>query len=97
MTVHEPAFARDPATASYYDQRAGEYDDWYESRGLFVKRDRPGWAAEVDQVRQFKAQVVKQLRVISLAYPQARVNVTGDGLMLGPSPLPVPRQTVLEL
>ncbi|MHB2023889.1 MAG: class I SAM-dependent methyltransferase [Mycobacteriales bacterium] len=50
MTVHEPAFARDPATASYYDQRAGEYDDWYESRGLFAERDRPGWAAEVDQL-----------------------------------------------
>jgi ubiquinone/menaquinone biosynthesis C-methylase UbiE len=50
MTVHEPAFARDPATASYYEQRAGEYDDWYESRGLFAERDRPGWAAEVAQL-----------------------------------------------
>jgi len=55
------------------------------------------FGSQYAQVRQFKAQVVKQLRVISLAYPQARVNVTGDGLMLGPSPLPVPRQTVLEL
>jgi len=47
-------------------------------------------------LRQFKAQVVKQLRVISLAYPQARVNVLGDGLMLSPSPLPVARQLVID-
>jgi hypothetical protein len=47
-------------------------------------------------LRQFKAQVVKQLRVISLAYPQARVNITGDGLLLGPSPLPVAPQMVLD-
>lgn len=48
-------------------------------------------------LRQFKAQVVKQLRIVGLAYPQARVNVTDDGLLLRPSPPPVPRQTVLEL
>jgi hypothetical protein len=48
-------------------------------------------------LRQFKAQVVKQLRVISLAYPQARVNVAGDGLLLNPSPPPVPRQVVLDV
>jgi hypothetical protein len=48
-------------------------------------------------LRQFKAQVVKQLRVISLAYPQARVNVLGDGLMLSPSPLPVARQLVIDV
>jgi hypothetical protein len=47
-------------------------------------------------LRQFKAQVVKQLRVISLAYPQARVNITGDGLLLSPSPLPVAPQMVLD-
>jgi SAM-dependent methyltransferase len=41
------AFARDEATASYYDQRAGEYDDWYTGTGLFAQRDRPGWHAEV--------------------------------------------------
>jgi len=55
------------------------------------------FGSQYAQVRQFKAQMVKQLRVISLAYPQARVNVTSDGLMLGPSPLPVPRQTVIDL
>lgn len=46
--VTEPAFARDAATAAYYDQRASEYDEWYESTGRFAARDRPGWAPEVD-------------------------------------------------
>ncbi len=50
VSVREPAFARDPATARSYDQRATEYDEWYESRGHFAERDRPGWAAEVDQL-----------------------------------------------
>ena len=45
-----PAFASDPATAHYYDQRAAEYDEWYTGQGAFAERDRPGWAAEVDQV-----------------------------------------------
>jgi SAM-dependent methyltransferase len=43
----DPAFARDQATATYYEQRAGEYDHWWEGRGLFADRDRPGWADEV--------------------------------------------------
>ena len=42
------AFARDPATGRYYDQRAPEYDDWYEGRGLFADRERPDWADEVE-------------------------------------------------
>lgn len=45
-----PAFARDPATADYYDRRAAEYDDWYLSAGRFTSRDRPGWSAEVDRL-----------------------------------------------
>jgi demethylmenaquinone methyltransferase/2-methoxy-6-polyprenyl-1,4-benzoquinol methylase len=42
--------ATDKATALYYDQRAGEYDDWYLGKGLFAERDRPGWDAEVNWV-----------------------------------------------
>jgi ubiquinone/menaquinone biosynthesis C-methylase UbiE len=45
-----PAFASDPATARYYDQRAAEYDEWYTGQGSFAGRERPGWTAEVDQV-----------------------------------------------
>jgi SAM-dependent methyltransferase len=48
-----PAFARDPATARYYEARADEYDEWYEGRGRFADRDRPGWAAEVDRLVAF--------------------------------------------
>jgi ubiquinone/menaquinone biosynthesis C-methylase UbiE len=50
VSTRSPAFARDPATAAYYDQRAGEYDDWYLGEGRFASRDRPGWHAEVEDV-----------------------------------------------
>jgi len=44
------AFARDERTASYYDQRATEYDEWYLSQGRFASRDRPGWEHDVETV-----------------------------------------------
>jgi ubiquinone/menaquinone biosynthesis C-methylase UbiE len=46
----KPAFATDPATGRYYEQRADEYDDWYSGRGVFAQRDRPGWEGEVTRV-----------------------------------------------
>ncbi len=48
MRSPAPRFARDLATAEYYDRRAGEYDDWYHGCGRFAARDRPGWRAEVE-------------------------------------------------
>jgi demethylmenaquinone methyltransferase/2-methoxy-6-polyprenyl-1,4-benzoquinol methylase len=53
MSGPVPSFARDRATARYYDRRAREYDDWYEGRGRFAERDRPGWAAEVARLVEF--------------------------------------------
>lgn len=50
VTDHNPAFARDAATAVYYDQRAAEYDEWYLGQGQFASRDRPGWHTEVEQL-----------------------------------------------
>lgn len=52
-----PAFATDPLTAAYYDQRAGEYDDWYTGKGMFATRERPGWQAEVTALVKFVAQL----------------------------------------
>lgn len=52
-----PAFATDPSTAAYYEQRAREYDDWYTGQGVFAQRSRPGWDEEVDQI----VQLVEQL------------------------------------
>lgn len=49
------------------------------------------FGSQYDRLRAFKAAVVHQLRVIALAYPEARVNVTDDGLLLRPSPTPVAR------
>jgi ubiquinone/menaquinone biosynthesis C-methylase UbiE len=46
----KPAFATDPATAAYYDRRATEYDQWYAGEGLYARRERPGWDAEVARV-----------------------------------------------
>ncbi len=43
-----PSFARNPATAAYYDRRAAEYDEWYEDRGQYAARRRPGWREEVE-------------------------------------------------
>jgi ubiquinone/menaquinone biosynthesis C-methylase UbiE len=40
----------DESMRAYYDQRAGEYDDWWLGRGIFAKRDRPGWDDEVAAV-----------------------------------------------
>lgn len=50
MTAPRPVFARDSATAAYYDQRAAEYDEWYLGAGRFASPDRPGWDAEVDSL-----------------------------------------------
>jgi len=57
MPTIPPAFATDPATAAYYDQRAREYDEWYTSQGRFAERDRPGWEAEVEQVIELVQQL----------------------------------------
>jgi demethylmenaquinone methyltransferase/2-methoxy-6-polyprenyl-1,4-benzoquinol methylase len=46
----EPAFARDPATAAYYEKRAAEYDEWYLGQGRFARRERPGWHEDVDRL-----------------------------------------------
>jgi ubiquinone/menaquinone biosynthesis C-methylase UbiE len=40
----------DESMRTYYDQRAAEYDDWWLGRGIFARRERPGWDAEVTAV-----------------------------------------------
>jgi ubiquinone/menaquinone biosynthesis C-methylase UbiE len=52
VSTSSPAFAADPATAGYYDQRANEYDEWYLGRGRFAGRDRPGWDQAVQEVQE---------------------------------------------
>jgi ubiquinone/menaquinone biosynthesis C-methylase UbiE len=61
-----PAFAADPATAAYYDRRAGEYDEWYTGQGLFALRDRPGWDGEVVRVVEL-AQSLPPARTLDVA------------------------------
>lgn len=50
MAFPDLAFARDPLTAKYYDQRSPEYDEWYRGEGRFASRDRPGWNEEVERL-----------------------------------------------
>lgn len=38
----------DEAMRAYYEQRAGEYDDWWLGRGIFAQRERRGWHEEVE-------------------------------------------------
>jgi SAM-dependent methyltransferase len=40
----------DERMRAYYEQRAAEYDDWWLGRGVFAKRQRPGWDDEVAAV-----------------------------------------------
>ena len=40
----------DERMRAYYEQRAAEYDDWWLGRGVFAKRERPGWDDEVEAV-----------------------------------------------
>ena len=40
----------DERMRAYYEQRAAEYDDWWLGRGVFAKRERPGWDDEVAAV-----------------------------------------------
>lgn len=61
-----PAFATDPATASYYEQRAREYDDWYTGEGVFAERSRPGWSEEVAQLVELVASL-PALRTLDVA------------------------------
>ena len=44
---------RDAAMRAYYDQRAGEYDQWYLRTGRFAERpDSERWHAEVALLRR---------------------------------------------
>ena len=45
-----PEREMDDQMRAHFDQRAGEYDDWWLGTGSFAERDRPGWSAEVEQL-----------------------------------------------
>lgn len=80
--MQTPAFASDPATARYYDQRAAEYDEWYTGLGSFAARERPGWNAEVDQV----VNLVRHLppaRTLDVACGTAFLTRHLDGFVVG--------------
>jgi ubiquinone/menaquinone biosynthesis C-methylase UbiE len=50
MSDSAPVFARDAATADYYEQRAREYDEWYLAQGPFASLNPPAWHLEVSRL-----------------------------------------------
>ncbi|WP_127938198.1 hypothetical protein [Nonomuraea polychroma] len=50
MSDRDPAFARDAATAAYYEQRAKEYDEWYLAQGRFASLNPPAWHLQVSHL-----------------------------------------------
>jgi ubiquinone/menaquinone biosynthesis C-methylase UbiE len=51
---------------SYYDQRAGQYDDWWLGTGRFAGRERPAWLDEVERLVQVVA-ALPPARVLDVA------------------------------
>jgi SAM-dependent methyltransferase len=94
----------DAAMRAYYDRRADEYDDWWLGTGLFAQRDRPGWAAEVDELVALLA-ALAPARVLDVACGTAFLtrHLRGEVVALDRSPRMValarerlPGATVLE-
>jgi ubiquinone/menaquinone biosynthesis C-methylase UbiE len=76
------SFAADAATAAYYDRRATEYDEWYESTGLFAERDRPGWDEELRRLVGFVA-ALPPARTLDVACGTAFLTRHLRGLAVG--------------
>jgi hypothetical protein len=55
------------------------------------------FGSQYGRVRNFRANIIKALPVVRLAYPTANVSPSSDGLILKPSPLPVSRKIVLDV
>jgi len=82
MDAPRPAFARDSATAAYYDERAAEYDEWYLGAGQFASRNRPGWSAEVDDLVEF-VQGLPAVRTLDIACGSGFLTRHLSGLVVG--------------
>ncbi|MGI8682147.1 MAG: class I SAM-dependent methyltransferase [Mycobacteriales bacterium] len=83
MPLSDPSFARDPAKATYYDQRAPEYDEWYLGQGRFADRDRPGWRDEVERLISLVA-ALPALRTLDVACGSAFLTrYLSGGLVVG--------------
>jgi demethylmenaquinone methyltransferase/2-methoxy-6-polyprenyl-1,4-benzoquinol methylase len=48
--VSDPTLDAQTRMRTYYQARAGEYDDWWLGTGLFAQQERPGWDQEVTQL-----------------------------------------------
>jgi ubiquinone/menaquinone biosynthesis C-methylase UbiE len=67
---------------AYYEQRAAEYDDWWLGRGIFARRERPGWDAEVEAVLAAVA-ALEPARVLDVACGTAFVTRHLRGVVTG--------------
>jgi ubiquinone/menaquinone biosynthesis C-methylase UbiE len=72
----------DEGMRAYYEQRAAEYDDWWLGRGVFAKRDRPGWDDEVAAVLD-AVRALRPARVLDVACGTAFVTRHLRGEVVG--------------
>jgi len=72
----------DEAMRAYYEQRAAEYDDWWLGRGIFAKRDRPGWHQEVEAVLE-AVRALEPARTLDVACGTAFVTRHLGGEVVG--------------
>jgi SAM-dependent methyltransferase len=82
VSDRSPAFATDPGTAGYYEQRALEYDDWYHATGVFRGRDRPGWHEDVERLVDFVS-ALRPARTLDIACGTGFLTQHLHGLVVG--------------
>jgi len=82
MAERPPAFATDRGTSLYYEQRAAEYDDWYQGTGLFQQRERPGWEEDVQRLVGFVS-ALQPARTLDVACGTGFLTRHLSGLVVG--------------
>jgi demethylmenaquinone methyltransferase/2-methoxy-6-polyprenyl-1,4-benzoquinol methylase len=82
MSTSDTGFARDPATAAYYNDRAGEYDEWYADSGQYAQRERAGWTDEVQRLVELVA-ALPSARTLDVACGTGFLTQHLSGLVIG--------------
>lgn len=77
-----PTFARDAGTATYYDLRAPDYDQWYRGEGRFADIDRPGWHEAVAELEDL-VRSLSTARTLDIACGTGFLSQHLHGLVVG--------------
>jgi ubiquinone/menaquinone biosynthesis C-methylase UbiE len=82
MSTPDNRFAHDPATAAYYNDRAREYDEWYDDSGQYAERERAGWSTEVQRLVELVA-ALPSARTLDVACGTGFLTQHLNGLVVG--------------